>query len=143
MLTIYDLLAEAIENDLPKEFLLKFINHSKIVSTENAKKENEYIEIIKSNLRTSFKFASIKQTSTYRTNEIDEYETEENSQINVTVIADEAEYTLRELAETLQISYKTCAKRFKEMKVPRERREAKGSIYLGKTVKKCFQNQSN
>jgi hypothetical protein len=134
----YDLLAQAVQDGLPTELLLKFIAHTKIISNEYIKKEGEYKQIIKEQIRTSYKLACIGQPVT----DIIE-ETDENNQINVSVISDTAEYTLKELAETLQISYKTCAKRFKEMKVPRERREAKGSIYLGKTVKKSFQNQGN
>ncbi len=134
----YDLLAQAVQDEIPTELLLKFIAHTKTISNEYIKKEGEYKQIIKEQIRTSYKLACIGQPVTEMIEE-----PEENNQINVTVISDTAEYTLRELAETLQISYKTCAKRFKEMKVPRLRREAKGSIYLGKTVKKCFQNQGN
>ncbi len=142
----YELFQEAVERDLPKDFLLKFNNNIRDISNYFIKieqeqkemllkKEYSYNEMLKAQIRINYKFTCIVQSFLNNF----EYKKEEEH-INASIISDEAEYSLKELSEILQINYKTCARIFKEKEIPSERREARGYIYLGRIVKKFLQS---
>ncbi len=132
---IFELLSEGIQNELSKDFLLKFVKLNKEINEEFLKRESELREIIKHNYKIGYKFASIG----------DKYDKEENDILikkfpdkKISLLVDTTEYNLKEVAEILGISYKHCNRLFVKYNIPFVRREKNGSIFLGKTIKNHF-----
>ncbi|APJ03942.1 hypothetical protein [Silvanigrella aquatica] len=132
---MHDLLIEAIEKDIPKDFLIKVISQNKKVVNESKQIIQQQQEALLMQIQASYKFA---KTGILNLLPQEEEVTAEVNPKLVDVLSDHAEYKLKDLAQLFEISYKNCSKIFNEKEIPHQRRDCKGKIFLGKTVKKYF-----
>jgi hypothetical protein len=132
-MNLHDLLIEAIQRDIPKDFIIKIILLNKAVVAELNAKIRHQQEAILIQIRASYKYAKIGMENFDKDEEL--LSICEMQTTNLSLLSDTAEYTLKELSEIFNVHYKTCSKILTNKKVPHLRRVEKGKIYLGKTVK--------
>ena len=132
---IFELLAQGLEQNIPKDYLLNIINYTKNIE----KKSNQYVAVYKQQLKNAYKFASVGEASFDNENEIEQTEKE----INANVLLDTSEYTAKEIAEALCLNYHKCMRLLKNSGVISLRREGKGKVFLGKDIKNVFAQGDN
>ncbi len=132
-----DLVEEALKSNLDRDIILKFVQHTKKLQNNHKKETNQYRELVKQSCSLVYKFASVGE------DDFDDSIEKRTVHSNVCLLSDNAEYTLKEVAEILQINYKYCNKLFCKYKVPSLKRGSAGIVFLGKTIKEYFNSNKN
>lgn len=141
VMTNYDIIAEAIQVDAPKEFVLKLLSYSREKEESFLKKEitlkKEVVQALNSACRIIMNGVEDKENNNYEEDMLNN-----NIKDSSSIISDNAEYSVKEISELLSINYKTCARIFRQKSISVLKRGKKGNIYLGKTIKEALQSSN-